>query len=256
MKSINKFKILVLALFAVVFVSCLDDSVTDFGKGPIVVQFPSTEASQNFLQDGSGAVYEFEVPVQYFGGNNTPLNEDVSLTVAINSAKSTAVEGEEFSLPETQFTIPAGTNTANVVLKVNSGSLDSSDPKVVALEIIDSSQKASSNKNIILLTLQAICPSALAGNFTYANGNGRSVTVTETGSGTYSVSADNAFTGEYSINISDVCDNITITGGFLQDNFGIAVSGNGTVSNSGNTITLNYTVDGYLSERKMVLNRD
>ena len=255
MKAIYKFKFLLLALLSLITVSCLDDSVTDFGKGPVVVQFPASELSQNFLQDGSGTVYDFEIPVQYFGGDNTPLSKDVTLTVGINSELTTATEGFEFSLSETSFIIPAGSNSAMVSLKVNSANLDSSDPKIVALEILDSSESASNNRGIILLTLQGICPSNLAGSYAYTAGNGKDVTITETGTGTYSVSNDNAFGGNYPIYISDLCGTLTITGGYLADNFGIPVSGSGSVSEDGNTITLIYTVDGYFSNRTMVMEK-
>lgn len=252
-KIIFNSKILILILLSVITTSCLDTEAVDFGEGPIVVQFPSSELSQNFLQDGSGTVYDFEIPVQYFGGDNSSLNRDVTLTVGIDSELTTATEGYEFSLPETSFTIPAGSKSAMVTLKVNSENLDSSDPKIVALKIVDSSEEASNNKGTILLTLQGICPSDLSGSFKYANG--RDVTITETGTGTYSVSNGTAFVSDYPIYISDLCGTLTITGGYLTDNFGIAVSGTGSVSEDGNTITLVYTVDGYFSNRTMVMTK-
>jgi len=252
-KLILNSKLLILTLLSVITTSCLDTEAVDFGEGPVVVQFPSTKMSQNFLQDGSGAVYDFEVPVQYFGGDNIPLDKEVTITIGINSELTTATEGYEFSIPETSFTIPAGSNTAKVSLKVNSENLDSNDPKIVALQILDSSEKASNNRGVILLTLQGICPSDLSGNYKYTSGTEKDVTITETGTGTYSVSVDNAFGGDYPIYISDLCGNLTITGGYLPDNFGIDVSGTGTVSEDGNTITLVYTVDGYFSNRTMVM---
>ncbi|MFL0110654.1 hypothetical protein [Tenacibaculum maritimum] len=256
MKLISKLKIIILALFSVIAVSCLDDSVTDFGNGPIVIQFPSAKMTENFLQDeNNNKVYDFEIPVQYFGMDNTPLNEDITLTIGINAAQTTATAGNEFDLPKTTFTIPSGTNTAKVNLKVNSASLDPENPKVVALEILESSKKVSSNKNIILLTLQAICPSSFEGTYKYIGGRGKTVEIKSTGVGTYSISADNIFRGTYSFNISDVCNKITVTGGFLSDNFGIAVSGGGSRDPLTGRITLSYTADGYFDSREMILEK-
>ncbi|MBD1259502.1 hypothetical protein HZY62_02795 [Maribacter polysiphoniae] len=233
----------------------LDQDETDFGKGPIVVQFPDAAISSNFLQDGSGAVYAYEVPIEYFGEDGLPLDKDVTFSIAVDATSSTAVEGTEFSLDQTEFTIPAGSNTASAVIMVNSANLDSNDPKEAVIQIVSSSETVSSNKNKIAITLQAICPSNLEGTYRYLNGVDREVTITSTGTGTYTVSADNAFTSEYSFNISDICNSLTVTGGFLDDNFGIGVSGTGSVDPDTGTITIYYTADGYLDNREMILEK-
>lgn len=230
----------------------LDEDVTDFGKGPIVVQFHNKTVTNNFLQDGSDAVYEYEVPIEYQGANGEPLSEPVTVTIGVSSA-STATEGVEFSLGETEFTIPAGQKTASAVIQVNSANLDAADPKTVVLDITSSSQTVS-DKNSTAITLQAICPSDLGGSYTYTNG--KAATLTSTGPGTYEVSGDNAFVSNYPIYISDVCGNITVTGGYLEDNFGIPVSGTGTVDYENDQITIVYTVDGYFADRVMVLVKD
>ncbi|MDO6491963.1 MULTISPECIES: hypothetical protein [unclassified Cellulophaga] len=253
-KNIFKFNFITAILSLFLIVSCdsiLDQDETDFGKGPIVVQFSAKTATGNFLQDENNVVYDYSIPIEYQGKDGLPLEEDVTITIAV-AATSEATEGVEFSLSETNFTIPAGEKIATASIQVISENLDSADPKTLVLEIVSSSQTVS-DKNETAIVLQAICPSELEGAYTYSDGNGRSVTVDVTGAGTYSVSADNAFTGEYPLYISDVCGDITITGGYLQDNFGIAVSGSGSVDEATGVITLVYTADGYFDNRTMTL---
>ncbi len=249
-KLYSKIVIVFLALFAVTMVSCLDDTEIDYGKGPIVVRFMKSELSQNFLKDGTGAVYDCEIPIEYKGGNGRPLNKPVSVTLALNADKSTAVEGKEFEMTATEFTIPEGETSVNAVIKVKAEQLDAEDPKTVVLDIVSSSETVS-DKNSVTVVLQAICPSALAGNYVYTTGRKRDVVLTETGAGTYTVSCDDAFRGEYSFNITDVCGKLTVTGGFLQDNYNIPVSGTGTVDEATGEITIIYTVKGYFSNREM-----
>ncbi|NDV44266.1 hypothetical protein [Flagellimonas sediminis] len=253
-KSINTLVYTATSLLMLSLVACdalLDQEETDFGKGPIVVQFQQKSITNNFLQDGSGTVYDFEIPIEYQGADGNPLGEDVTVTIGINS-ESTANEDVEFSLSQTEFVIPAGQKSANVVIQVNSESLDALNPKTVILEILNSSQTVS-DKNTTAITLQAICPSNLEGNYMYINGNESAVTITSTGTGTYEVSRDNAFTNPYPLYISDVCNTLTIPGSYIMDNFGIATSGAGSVDPDTGTITLYYTVDGYFADREMIL---
>jgi len=252
MKKIIKNINIILAVFiAFAASSCLDDYETDYGKGPIIVQFSDKTVSQNFLQDGTGAVYEFSVPIEYQGGDGSALDEDVTITIAVNPS-STATEGVEFNLTGTEFTIPAGEKFAEASISVNSENLDASNPLTAVLEITTSSQTVS-DKNTIEITLQAICPSELEGDYTYIQGY--AVSLTNTGPGTYSISNDDYFGGAYPIYISDVCGVLTVTGGYLADNFGIPVSGYGSVDPDTGTITLTYTVDGYFANRTMIIEK-
>ena len=257
MKNIlNKFKVAFLLLVSsLIMQSCLlDDDVTDFGTGPVLVQFSNLTASQNFLQTEANTVYEYDIPVSIFGGRNVALDRDVDFTVS-TSSESTATEGVEFNfLGGKSFTIPAGSLQANVKIEVLAENLDSANPPTLVLQI-DSSSEAVSDINTTKIVLQAICPSNLAGAYEYTNlpPGAYPVTVTETGAGTYSVSRDNYFGGSYAFNISDVCGVITITGGTLTDSFGIATEGGGTVDADTGIITFTYTADGYFSNRTMTL---
>jgi len=251
-KIINKFIVIMLLAFTVT--SCLDEDAVDFGNGPIVTQFSEKEITNNFLQDGTGTVYTYEFPIEYKGADGLPLDEDVTITISVDTESSTATEGKEFSLGETSFTIPAGSQTALASIQVNSAELDAFNPLTAVIQIDSSSQTVSDN-NKTYITLQAICPSELEGDYQYvfSSGSTRAITVDVTGAGTYSVAGDDYFGSLYPIYISDVCGNITITGGYLEDNFGIPVSGNGTIDEATGNISLTYTVDGYFSNRTMIL---
>ncbi|AUC86454.1 hypothetical protein CW731_14710 [Polaribacter sp. ALD11] len=253
-KTINKLILMMLVAFTVT--SCLDEEAVDFGKGPIVTQFSKKEVTNNFLQDGTGIVYEYEVPIEYKGADGTPLNEDVTITISVDTASSTATEGKEFSIEQTTFTIPAGSQTAVAKIMVNSAELDSANPLTAVIQI-DSSTQTVSDSNKTVVTLQAICPSSLAGNYTFSDGSKRNVTITEDGPGVYTVSRDNYLGTAYEFYISDICGKIGVTGTYITNNFaGYTSGGSGTVDETTGTITLSYTVAPIFSNQTMTLVKD
>lgn len=249
----NKLKILIaIVLLSSTVSSCLlDDEVTDFGKGPVVVQFENTEISSNFLQTEDNTIYSYEIPITIFGGDGQSVDRDIDIVISA-SPNSTATEGVEFNFASGKsFTLPAGTLVVNAEIEVLSEYLDALDPKTLTLQI-DTSSETVSDVNTTNIVLQAICPSFLAGDYQYSSGNERAVVITEDGPGTYSISSDDTFNGEYYINISDVCGTISINSGALNG-FGIGVSGSGTIDEVTGDITLIYTVDGYFTDREMIL---
>ena len=138
---------------------------------------------------------------------------------------------------------------------MNADKLTVGTPKKLILEIVSSSQTVSNGKHKTTVTLQAICESKLAGEYTYTN-NGRAVTIKSTGTGTYEASRDNAFASPYPFKFSDNCGVLTVTGGYLTDNFGIPVSGTGTVNKTTGDITFSYTAEGYFANRTMILKKN
>jgi hypothetical protein len=245
-KIITKLILLMVVTFTVT--SCLDEDAVDFGQGPIITQFSEKQVTNNFLQDGTGTVYTYEFPIEYQGSDGLALNEDVTITISVDGASSTATEGKEFSLGETSFTIPAGSKTAMASIMVNSAELDNTNPLTAVIQI-DTSSQTVSDSNKIAITLQAICPSKLAGTYVFSNGGkaGQVATVIETGPGTYEISEDPYFRGSYPIAISDVCNEVTVTGGYLIDNFGIPQTGSGSVDPVTGNINIIYTAEGYFA---------
>ncbi len=252
----SKIKLLIgLLLIGATVSSCiLDDDVTDFGQGPHVVQFAARQTTGNFLLTEEKPIYTLEVPIVVLGGDGSPLDQDVQVNVSVNAA-STAQEGVEYALPSTsEIFIHGGTGQGIFSLEIISENLDAFEPKKIILQI-DSASENVADFNKTEITLQAICESHIEGDYTYANGVTRDVTISEVSEGVFSISGDNAFTSEFAILITDVCGNLTVVGGDIPSNFGIANSGHGSVDEETGDITLFYTVDTFFNEREMILTR-
>lgn len=160
----SKLKYITVAALALSLSSCdaiLDDSVTDFGATPVLVQFATDAETANFIQTDANPVYTYEIPVTLIGGRNQPIDQPVDVTVAVDPS-STAVEGVEFNLVTSQTTIPAGEMTANVVIEVLSENLDPFDPQTVVLDIT-SSDLTISEDSTTEIVLQAACEYDLSG---------------------------------------------------------------------------------------------
>ncbi|GAA4293422.1 hypothetical protein [Aestuariibaculum suncheonense] len=192
---------------------------------------------------------------------NSSLGTELKIYTSTNMKSDTTVElnitttmaSENYTVP-TSVTIPANSNEATIPLTIADNSLSrSGETMSIAFDAPEGYYTGTSKVD---LNISVLCPSDLAGSWTYTSGNGKTVTITETGDGTYTVSADNAFTTSYSFNITDSCSNLIVTGGYLEDEFDIPVSGTGTVSEDKNTITLSYTVDGYFTDRSMILTKN
>ena len=136
MKKLNKlFLLLVLPLLCV---SCLVDDEDDQGLQGIqnsayTVGFNSSSTLQSYFVD-VGAV-NIDVPVNVLGGNSgVLLSSDVAVTYTVDPT-STAVEGNEYSLTGSSFTIPAGTTFGNLPIQINTGGLDPDQPTTLILKL-------------------------------------------------------------------------------------------------------------------------
>lgn len=149
-------KIFFLILGSLISISCLDDSVRDFGQGPLVVQFKNATKTETFVKNGS--VIDYAVPVIYYGGDNASFTESVTATVTVHST-TTAKEGTQFTIPTKQITIPAGTNTADVIVKINTAALDvAATPKLV-LQLTESNKAVSTTTtNMTTVNIKAKNP--------------------------------------------------------------------------------------------------
>ena len=163
-KVIHKLKFITVAALTLSLGACdaiLDDEVTDYGATPVLVQFVNSAETANFVQGDDSPVYTYDIPVTLIGGRNQPINEAVTVNVAVDPS-STAVEGQEFNLLTESVTIPAGEMTAPVQIEVFSANLDPFDPKTVVLEIV-SSDLTVSEASTTDIVLQAACEFDLAG---------------------------------------------------------------------------------------------
>jgi len=245
---------LTLLLAGFIFITgCLDQERVDFGKGPKVVQFQKASETKSFVQKGTGELTDYNVVIQSFGGDNMPTTEAITVTVAV-AASSEAKDGVEVTIPTKTITIPAGSTSANLLVKVNADKLTVGTPKKLVLEIVSASQTVSNGKEKMTATLQAICESKLAGEYVYTNGTKLPATITSTGVGTYKVSRDNAYQSAYYFNFSDNCGKLTVTGSYLTD-AGYPANGTGTVDPVTGTITIEYEAPGLFAKRTMILQK-
>ncbi|PCE64543.1 hypothetical protein [Sediminicola luteus] len=156
-----------------------------------------------------------------------------------------------YNVPAT-VEIPAGSNEGVINMTFTDTEISNSgETLILNFQPVDGSFVGSSTT----IDLVRDCPSNLEGNYVYTNGTGKAVTITRTGATTYTVSADNAFGTDYPFNISDTCNEILVTGGVIEDNFGLAVSGTGTVDANTGTITISYTVENQFTDREMILEK-
>jgi len=265
-KNIFKLSYITAILSVFLIVSCdaiLEEDITDFGKGPVIVQFTKSSSTGAFLQDENEIVYTYDVPVAFNGGDNLPSTEAVTLTIAVSS-ESTATEGVEFTVAAKEITIPAGSNTAIVQIMVNSAVLDNENPKTAVLEIVSSSITPSNGKEKTTITLQATCPSNLAGEYDVdmiyipVGGGATNLTgvdtIVATGDGTYRTQevghweitdGPGAIGGTPGFDFSEVCGNIVIPEQNLVNlysNLVAGVEGNSSVDSDTGVITIEYTI--------------
>ncbi|CAL2101951.1 lipoprotein precursor [Tenacibaculum sp. 190130A14a] len=236
-------KILYLAMLAISFMtlnSCDDDSIevkdlsfitADAFKKDIVVV-------ENSNLDTQVTIFTSKKM-----GSDTTINLNVT----------TSMNADNYTVPAS-VTIPKGDNKVVIPINFTDSSLNRMG-ETMSISF-DGPEGYFEGNSKVDFNISVLCPSDLAGSWTYTNGNGKTVSITQTGDGTYSIGADNAFGGNYPFYISDACSNITVTGGFLADNFGIPVSGSGTVSADKSTITLTYTAEGYFTDRSMILSKN
>ncbi|MBO0590103.1 hypothetical protein I2486_01665 [Cellulophaga sp. E16_2] len=160
MKNIfNKIKLIASVVLVSMYISCdsiLEQDETDFGTGPVVVQFENNSVTANFLQTEENPVYIYTIPLEIIGGINEPLDHAVNITVSIDP-NSTAIEGNEYIFSGNKdVTLAAGEMSINVEVSVLSENLDPFDPKTLILQI-ESTSEIVSDSNKTSVTFQAAC---------------------------------------------------------------------------------------------------
>ncbi|WP_242085755.1 hypothetical protein [Aestuariivivens sediminis] len=110
MKNIIKSIALLIAL-GVSFNSCLleDDNLADtFDDGPNFTSFSNTNQTVSAVADGN--IVTAKVNVELQGPNMVGFTEDVSLTIGVDAANTTAIEGVHYTLNTNSITLTAANN--------------------------------------------------------------------------------------------------------------------------------------------------
>lgn len=169
----------------------------------------------------------------------TKVGSDTSFNVTVGGS----IGSSSYNVPAT-VTIPANSNEGTLSISISENNFDTTNGETLTLALSSDGYFLGETLTIVV---NVFCPSQIAGNYAYSDGNMKAATITAgSGINNFVVSGDNQFGSNYSFNINDQCGSISVTGGFLPDNFGIAVSGSGTVMANGNVV-IDYTVDGYFS---------
>ncbi|TXK72156.1 hypothetical protein [Mesonia sp. K4-1] len=244
-------KLIFIALFAsTLATSCLvdDDVPRDFGQSPTIVGFESSSATESYFSDEGAILREYTVVLLGKGGDGSLPEEDITITYEVNSAESTATEGQEFDFVDSsgQFVIPAGSTFALFPLNVNTGGLNPDSPTQLVLDLTGTTSEGAvvSELDKRLIITFVGCESNL-GDFTYFNPNaGNAVTFTPTDESPviFEVSALPYLTSggnPIPFLLNDVCGDIVIDSPVLGGAY--RVIGDGEVNDDG-SVTIRYAL--------------
>lgn len=200
-------KIFLLLAISFASVSCLvDDEVENYAGSSNVIGFENESQFGSYV--ASGEVVDLNVPVLLVGGGQgLPMESDVTVTYALD-ASSTATEGLEFDFvnPSKTLVLEGGLTSALVPIKINTGNLETGveGQKTIVLNLTTVSNGAviASNMDQIVITLNGLCYSNLAGSYNL------SVTRLSPAGGPYS------FPNEILDQVADGVYNTTTTGNY------------------------------------------
>lgn len=226
----------ILTLSFITFSSCNDNSIE-----PTDINYITLDEYSKSIIVPEGTNVDTELKI--FTSKKMSSDTSISLTV------TTSMNSENYTVP-VSVTIPKGDNKAVIPINFTDNSLNRMGETITIS--FDGPEGYFEGHSKVDLNISVLCPSDLAGSWTYSDGNLKTVTITDEGSGKYTISGDNAFSSNYYFDITDACSNITITGGQLHE-WGYTSSGSGIVSADKSTITLTYTADGLFTNRTMTL---
>lgn len=229
-------------LMGVLFYNCEDAPSLTVPPAEYIT-FESDEAIALVALNGTG-----EITVTVYASRIQ--SSDLMLDIDID--ESSTASPVSYTVPP-NVTILSGSNEGSFTVSLLDEEISNAGETLVLKLINTDSADGAFIGEPITISLVRDCPSNLEGDYVYADGNQKAVTIVRTGTNTYSVSGDSAFTTDYVFDIIDICNEITVTGGEIADSFGLAVSGNGTVDADTGNITIFYTVEGNLDNWEMTL---
>ncbi len=252
---------LILFVFAIAlsFTSCeLNDESTidghDLTTGSKIVGWGSTAISESYFEDLGTIDKNYPIDV-LGGGDGSPTSSDIAVSISVNMAETTAVNGE-YTLNVTNATIPAGQTYGNMPIGINTGNFSPSEPTKLVLDITTSVDGVIVSDLAKQLTVNFVgCQSEIA-NFSYM------VTTVRNDGATYGPVLQNVVmetvnnflthsVGTWSpplnpghgIRFGDICGTLTIPDQALADMYSNDVKGlsTATVDENGNFV-LKYSI--------------
>lgn len=239
------------------FSSCTGPSILDGSNttnSALIVGWGKSSVTESYFSDIG--VLNNAYPINILGGGDgTPSTSAIDVTLSVDPS-STAIDGGEYSIPSTSFTIPAGSSFAMVPIDINTGLFNATTPSKVVINVATSTNGVVIDALAGQMTINFVgCQSDIA-NHTYM------MTVTSSTGGQYGPvletvlmeSVNNFMTYSagtwdpplnpgHGVRFEDICGNLTIPSQGLVDVYSNSVTAHGpsTVQPNGD-FTLNYTI--------------
>ncbi len=168
MKNIKFLVLAVVTMF--LFNSCeLSDDSTISGDGitdsPVIIGWSTPSVTESYFEDLGTLDNQYPLNI-LGGGDGAPTTADVAVSITVNEAETTAVNGE-YILNSSNVVIPAGSTFVNVPIGVNTANFSPSEPTKVVLDIATTTNGISVSSLSKTLTINFVgCQSELA-SYTY-----------------------------------------------------------------------------------------
>lgn len=258
----NSLKYLTILCAALMFTSCLvddEDPSTVNDQGPNLAQFRNPSTTLGAVSDGNEFI--FPLKIEIYGPTIVDQKGDVQVTVGVDPS-STAIEGTHFKLADPTITLTEATNYRGFfpVTMLTDGinaPLDVSPVLVLNVTDATGTNVAPQGKQMVI-TLNYLCFSDIAGNYTYVTDYYRDGALvgqytgtdflTQTGEGEYrtgKVGHWDDIGGTPGMTLFDVCNQITIPNQNLVDLYSNEVEGvlgNSFRDADTGVLTFNYTI--------------
>ncbi len=211
---------------------------SDLTNSALIVGWGKASVTESYFTDIG--VLNNEYPLNILGcGYGTPYKSDITLTLSVD-ASSTAIDGDEYTIPSASFTIPAGSSFAMVPVNVNTGSFNATAATKVVINVVASSNGVVVSNAAKQMTINFVgCKSDIA-SFTYevtTIGRGRQYgphleTVTEESVNSFLTASvgywDPTLNPGHGIRFSAICGVLTIPQQDLADTYSNEVGPLGT----------------------------
>lgn len=209
----------------------------------------------------SGDIVGFNAPVNVTGPNSSTLQGDLTITYAVNTAESTAIEGVNFNLPTLSVTVPQSTNYfANIPVQILTAGINPplDESPVLVLDIVSvtgaNGVVVNGRTGKVKITINYLCYSNLAGTYTVNYTSGPEVfTITQTGDGKYQMNTMLGWRAAqgYITEFTDVCGNLSFINPWYFSSY--TVSGSGEVQDNGDILWTGVTISGIYADRTYLM---
>lgn len=206
-------KLLLIITIASIAFSCVTDdellTVDQVNSGPKIIGFQNKIENIAYFAD-EGVVAK-DISVKLIGlGDGSLTSSDVELEYEIDTEKTTAIEGTEFSFSDNsrKVTLLAGSTFTTLKLNINTGQLNATEKTELVLKLKPVEGFTVSNANQSIKIIFVGCSTDLAG--TYSRGS-KIATISKIAPNVYYSNYFPTFASDYWFEFSDVCGELQIS---------------------------------------------